>query len=332
MEQNSEYIRIDSLAELEKNLKVDKINKKFIDKYGNRYAVKIGKESKQLEIVRIVLKSELNSRKMNSEEKLEKVLHAKDRKSKGFMNDNTKDDSSSESHTSSNLYKKLSDIRDVQKKFESDEESISDFDLDIGDSPAPDPRNAIQEVVNSVSINDEPRYINDLLKYIEKDKERILSVLNNLKNSRAFDASAADQRNVIPDLLQRFESDVFQLIETQNKKYREIVSYPKSINHYSMNYTRKQKDLLDTLQNDKARLQYVLRWEMQESNLILVKLFSKQVAELISLLNKKEEFQIKSLSQQQQTLFRDSKSATEYCLNDLRMLQRSIEVWIKTAE
>lgn len=97
-----------------------------------------------------------------------------------------------------------------------------------------------------------------------------------------------------------------------------------------MNYSYVQKDFLSTLENDKLRLDYVLRWEIQEPSLLLVKKFAKMVIDLLGVLNKKEEDQIKTLSFQNQTLFRDSKSAALYCLNDLDFLKRSIENWIRS--
>ena len=60
---------------------------------------------------------------------------------------------------------------------------------------------------------------------------------------------------------------------------------------------------------------------MQEPALILIKKFAKMVTNVLTVINAKEEDQIKTLSYQQQTLFRDSKTATLYCLNDLDFLK-----------
>ena len=62
-----------------------------------------------------------------------------------------------------------------------------------------------------------------------------------------------------------------------------------------MNYSLKQKDFLSTLENDKVRLDYVLRWEMQEPALLLIKKFAKMITGLLDVLNTKEEDQIKTL-------------------------------------
>jgi hypothetical protein len=98
-----------------------------------------------------------------------------------------------------------------------------------------------------------------------------------------------------------------------------------------MNYSLAQKDFLATLETDKLRLDYILRWEMQEPCLLLIKKFAKMVTSVLTVLNTKEEEQIKTLTYQQQTLFKDSKSAAIYCLNDLDFLKRSIENWKESA-
>lgn len=63
----------------------------------------------------------------------------------------------------------------------------------------------------------------------------------------------------------------------------------------------------------------------------LNKKFAKMVTNVLTVLNAKSEEQVKSLSYQQQTLFKDSKSAAVYCLNDLDFLKRSIENWKESA-
>jgi hypothetical protein len=98
-----------------------------------------------------------------------------------------------------------------------------------------------------------------------------------------------------------------------------------------MNYSVSQKDFLATLENDKIRFDYILRWETQEPSLILIKKFEKMVTNLLDVLNSKDAEQIKTLAYQQQTLFKDSKTATMYCLNDLDFLKRSIENWKQSA-
>ncbi|MBK8396780.1 MAG: hypothetical protein IPL26_16315 [Leptospiraceae bacterium] len=212
-------------------------------------------------------------------------------------------------------------------------EVLEEMDLNIVESSIGEPKFSDNPLVNPFSIADERRYITDLIKSIQKNKDRIVSTLANVKNSRIFELTGepADSKNTMSNLSREFDSEVYRIIDNLQNRFKEISNFPKSINHYSMNYSLKQKDFLATLENDKIRLDYILRWEMQEPSLLLIKKFAKMVSNLLAVLNTKEDEQIKSLSFQQQSIFRDSKSAAEYCLNDLDFLKRSVENWENSA-
>ena len=224
---------------------------------------------------------------------------------------------------------------DLEKMFPEQDlnDVLGDMDLNIDDSASVEQKLSDNTLTSPFSIGDERRYISELIKCIQKDKDRIVSTLANVKNSRIFELTGdpADNKNTISNFSREFESEIYRIIDNLQNRYKEIASFPKSINHYSMNYSLKQKDFLSTLENDKVRLDYVLRWEMQEPALLLIKKFAKMITGLLDVLNTKEEDQIKTLNFQQQSLFRDAKTAAEYCLNDLEFLKRSIENWEKSA-
>jgi hypothetical protein len=61
MNKDNDYIPVDSILEIQNNLKMDLLDKRYIDKNGNRFVVRFGKESRKLEILRIVSKSDIVS-------------------------------------------------------------------------------------------------------------------------------------------------------------------------------------------------------------------------------------------------------------------------------
>lgn len=326
MNKGSDYIPIDSILEIQHNLKMDMLNKRYIDKDGNRFVVRFGKESRKLEILRVKTKSNLGE---------DLTHHA----SKQFGEEEEGRDYEKESDEAARKARdqiREADRAELQQQFthnDAHEDIFGDIDLNI-ENVVPVTKKAYENsLANPISLADERRYIFDLLKCIEKNKDRIISTLLNVQNSRVFDITGdpSENKNVISNFNRDFESEIFRIIEGFQNRFKEITAFPKATHHYSMNYTVIQKDFLTSLESDKHRLDYILRWEMQEPCLILIKKFAKMVTNVLTVLNAKSEEQVKSLSYQQQTLFKDSKSAAVYCLNDLDFLKRSIENWKESA-
>lgn len=325
MNKDTEYTPIDSILEIQNNLRMDLLDKRFIDKNGNKFVVRFGKESRKLEVLLVKSKSEISPDLHNSNP----LKHSTDEEKKDSSYDEI------QKYRDARDKVREADKKELLEKFPIDEseDGFGDIDLNIENTTTVSKKNFENSLVNPISLADERRYIFDLLKNIEKNKDRIVSTLLNVQNSRVFELTGdpSENKNIVSNFTRDFESEVFRIIENFQNRFKEITSYPKTTHHYSMSYSLAQKDFLSGLESDKQRLDYILRWEMQEPALILIKKFAKMVTNVLTVLNAKEEDQIKTLSYQQQTLFRDSKTAALYCLNDLDFLKRSIENWKDSA-
>lgn len=324
MNKENEYTPIDSILEIQNNLRMDLLDKRYIDKNGNKFVVRLGKESRKLEVLLVKSKADISS---NPSSNPQKQISDEDKQ------DNAHDEILKFREARDKV--READKKELLEKFPIDEsdDGFGDIDLNIENTTTVSKKNFENSLVNPISISDERRYIFDLLKSIEKNKDRIVSTLLNVQNSRAFELTGdpTENKNVVSNFSRDFDSEIFRIIENFQNRFKEITSYPKSTHHYSMNYSLAQKDFLTSLESDKQRLDYILRWEIQEPALLLIKKFAKMVTNVLTVLNAKEEDQLKTLSYQQQTLFRDSKTAALYCLNDLDFLKRSIENWKESA-
>jgi len=66
MNKDTEYTPIDSILEIQNNLRMDLLDKRFIDKNGNKFVVRFGKESRKLEVLLVKSKSEISPDLHNS--------------------------------------------------------------------------------------------------------------------------------------------------------------------------------------------------------------------------------------------------------------------------
>jgi hypothetical protein len=338
-----EYIYIETIDDLKKKLDMSMMNKKFKDSIGNKYIVRFIKENRKLEILKLQTKSEISPDSPKKEfTKSEKKLLSietflKNNKSMDLplnsVDENIQKEISSEKKITTAKMKAITSAR-MKALSNSNLNALEsdyglDFDLDISND-SESLQSKFENKLHAPSlISEEKMYISELLKLLQKDKERIISTITNLKNSRIFEFTEdpSENKNILSNFLRDFESEVFRYIEVNQTKYKELVTFPKSINHYSMNYARTQKDLLLSQENDDRRYELILRWEMQDSNLNIIQKFSRLSIELLNILNKKTEQDLKKLNSIQETQFKDAKTALIFCLDDLSHLRKTLEIW-----
>ena len=314
---------------------MDLMNKKYKDREGNKYVVRFIKESRKLEIFKLQTKSEIVKTVIPVKPKVEETDLAPVETPKTIPEIISKSrfdelDFIPKIEKTSTLAKIKAIFTLGKIKAVEEEISLDDFDLNIDDS-----KSEVKIIQNDnefklpTNIADEKFFLSNILKSLSKNKDRITATIVNLKNSRIFELTGdpSENKNILSNISRDFDSDIFRPLENYSNKLKEILTYPKSINHYSMNYTRTQKDLLASLASNETRFEYVLRWELQVNLGVFSNKFSRMTNELLDLLNTKTEMEIKKLNSIQEQQFRDGKIAIVICLDDLTYLRRIIDLW-----
>ena len=338
-----EYININSIDELKKKLNMSFMNKKFKDNDGNKYVVRFVKENRKLEIFKLQTKSELE--KNLSKQTVQKNEQASElnTEEEGFFNPikpskaEIKEEEFEDKKISSPkidlLNQTLSKIKSIFtfSKLKTIEEEIDDdFDLNIEDSPKQvEPKKIENEIEIPLTIQEAKFYFAKILKAIEKNKDRINSSIANFKNSRYFElvGDPSENKNILSNITREFDSEIFKTLEIYSTKLKEITTFPKSINHYTMNFNRTQKDFISSLNSNELRLDYILQWDLLDNLIILCNKFSKMATEVLNIINKKTDMKV--LNSVQLSQFEDAKSGIIFCLNDLNYLRRNLDNYQK---
>jgi hypothetical protein len=399
-----DYIRVGSIDEIDPNkLSLAYIGKKFIDKDNNRFSIRFNKDSRKMEVVKIMIRSggkiqedaslksweestsldksqleksnfaspiskndndpfkanatttgpnantnpilkdfkssSLDSLSISLDEKKnsieKKIEHKVQKQNSDDWNLSGLDmDIGLEPSFKTSINKKQSSSMDFLENPESGEdESLSPPSLDANSSEQEDapPENTSQPVSVDLKQNaiNERTQIEEMMKELETAKNRINSVLINIKSSRIFEVTGdpSENQNIIGNLTRDFDVEAFQILDKLSNYLKELVSFPRAINYYTAKYERSKKDELKNAGNEKEKLNLVIRWEMQEGFTIILDKLKTLTLNLLNVMNLKTESHIKQLQYSNQLMFTDAKNATVYCSQDLDRLIRDLENW-----
>ncbi|EMY77928.1 hypothetical protein LEP1GSC060_2641 [Leptospira weilii serovar Ranarum str. ICFT] len=351
MLKRSEYIEIDSIASVDPNaLSLNQLNQKFIDKQGNRFALRFNRNTRRAEFVRITLESPNEAEKhkhvphpTHPSRQETKPVPAKKVASLQEIMTKTQQESSvkiprpdsaqsiQETEIQKNTFQKpVKDHRISQENLD-----LGKMDLNITEGSATKQDlggHSLKMEYGSTSSFVEGNAIEKRISELTKIKERIHSVLNNIQNSKIFEVTGdpSENKNIIGNLNREFDLEFFQKLDQILNYYKELTTYPRSVNYYISKYESSRKQILQSKSTDAEKLKLVTLWEMQEMMLGLVQKLKKMVLNALNVLNTKNDNHIKLLPYNHQQMFRDSRTALLYCSEDISSLLISLGKWADT--
>lgn len=359
-----DYIIVNSIDEIDPNkLSLAQLGTKYLDRNGNRYAVRFNKESRKAEIIRITLQkaseAEVNRPKLGRVnpkaksnpldlEKLSNLLKSTKHPSADWIDnlaEKTKHNKPSSANSEKPAYtpnpQKELDITpaegpDLSARMNSVQNDIFDLskvDLNISDAglSSNEGKEDVPVFIENIEAgsNRETKYIEDSVQQFQKIKDRIESVLNNIRNSKIFEATGdpSENKNIVGNLAREFDIEFFQKLEKILNYHKELTSYPRSITYYVAKYESYRKQALQSKTSDLEKLKLVIRWEMQELLLDLARKLKKMVLNALNVLNTKNENHLKQVAYNQQQMYKDARSALLYCSEDIGALLISLQKW-----
>ncbi|AOP32763.1 hypothetical protein A0128_02075 [Leptospira tipperaryensis] len=361
MVKRSEYIVVDSISSVDPNaLSVDQLNQKFIDKQGNRFALRFNRNTRRAEFVRITLESPTKGATQIHGHKPASVPIQKKQITKSLSPGvgkitlqeiiaKTQQQQASVKIPKPNESSMINEGAVQQSIFQEPtwehSKSKDNTNLDLGrmdlnimehsassSSSYKESKDSPLKIEFGSSSPGETNIIEKRISDLTKIKERIHSVLNNLQNSKIFEITGdpSENKNIIGNLNREFDIEFFQKLDKILNYHKELTTYPRSVNYYTAKYESSRKQLLQSKTLDSEKLKLVTLWEMQEMMLGLIQKLKKMVLNTLNVLNTKNDNHIKQLSYNQQQMFRDSRTALLYCSEDISSLLISLERWVDT--
>jgi len=332
--QKPSYIRIGSISEIDPNkLSISQIQQKFVDSENNRYSLRFNKDSKRIEILKVLPNQEfeLVNSGISSAEKppiekksLESLLRETlpEEKPKPITQESTQ-----------SSFNKRAHFRDKKEPLIGE-----DVDLDVfSESPSrvSSPSQTSSEstkMIQNRSLLRNRDIAEQYLDIMSAHRERLEYILLNLKNSKIFEITGdpSENKNIIGNFQREIDLQVFQEIEKATRTHQEMQSFPRPITYYMSKASHENREKAKDLATDKDRLDFLYSIEMKRNILHCLQLLKTFSTQLISLINIKSETQVKQLLYQNQILFVDSKTAAIFYTQELDGILSECQKWTES--
>ncbi|XDD54672.1 hypothetical protein AB3N62_02375 [Leptospira sp. WS4.C2] len=362
------YIKIESISEIDPiKLSISQIQQRYIDKDNNRYALRFNKDTRRIEILKLVG----NHFELIPHSQTHTV--AEDTKSSAIQ---TSQNSPlitpiSEDLMSNPILGKLvgalgAKLNPTEKPSEIQSEKLGsepeenlmreDVDLNIFEGEDPPP---MQETLSHAGLlntpelpspkeveetgNAEPnlqagedsndktafQQIEEFIKLLTTYRERVTAIIRNLQSSRIFELTGdpSENKNIVGNFAREMDAQVFEGIDKMVDLHKEMTSYPRPITYYISKAPAEKREEMKLIESDKEKLNRLHLFEMQRLSDIIVKDFKKLSLQLLNILNLKSDIQVKQLQYANQLMYVDAKNASLYFAQDLDKTILDIEHW-----
>jgi phage terminase Nu1 subunit (DNA packaging protein) len=248
-----DYIPINSVDDIDpRKISIRDINKRYVDREGNRYATRFNLQTRQVEVVRVA-RTKSEALRLRDEILRERTDSPAPRSAAGLNRSNPSLPTASASGASA---------------ADSNDGDFDDLDgLDLGADPESDSFST-RPTAPARPTGVDPRegafieqsFLEESVQDLGKHRERLQVVINNLKNSRHFDANTA-----FADILRKVDAECWQKTETVISYYKELYNYPRSLSHYAPRLTPEERARLEKAESDERRMDWVRRWEVRRA-------------------------------------------------------------------
>lgn len=210
--------------------------------------------------------------------------------------------------------------------------SLDDFDLDISSTSFELQTSSKQRVETKPpsTMEEEKKLVKEILSRLEKNLERVQTILTNLRYSRAFEVGddSAQSLSKVEDIAKELGEIGKKELENIYTFFKDFTTLPKAISSYATRYTPIQKEKLRLKPTESEKYQLIFEWEMQEKIFEYLKNFGKLMVELMNLMNQKTSSgDLKVLDYHSQRIFEDAKTASLFAMGEIDQIRREVEKW-----
>lgn len=290
-----DYIPINSIEDIDPaNITIRDLNKRYIDRYGNRYATRFNLQNRKVEIVQIV-KGMHEAQRIKQQRIMDQARSAAPEPAR------TLDDANEENN-----------ITDDQEPIE-----------DTFDEPV-DTSGAAPADTDSVMPFIEQQFIDEVEADYERIKQRQQGVINNLKNSGVFVGPLDEQ---LANVIREMETDAWGKCENAINYSKELRSYPRPVSYYATKLSPEHKTKVESMDDEQRKLELIRRWELQkafESAYTAVRVAGERAKGLVDGLTP-EQYEQTPAAQRQN--LDDAKTSVQFMLDEVNEKLGKINLW-----
>lgn len=303
-----DFIPINSIEEIDpRKISIRDINKRYIDRQGNRYATRFNLETRRIEVVRIA----------QSKEEAIRISQQIRQENRDDRRPGRSDDGPAQPAASAPASAQV-------------EGDIPEFD----DLTAMEPENLSSGGVKAPSAGAGPEFqsgvfienhlLEEIVQHLGRTKERQQVILNNLKNSRAFEG-----QNAVPlsELQREIDIDCWQATEEAINYQRELYGYPRSVSQYIMRLPPDEKAKAEAAPDEQTRMEMIRRWETRRAFEKLYVKISDLTLQMQSILTDVSSDTASQLMAAQRQQLEDAEASIQILQDEVQQKLHQINLW-----
>jgi hypothetical protein len=172
------------------------------------------------------------------------------------------------------------------------------------------------ETTNDKTFDPE-QFINVTIDLMKAHKQRLQGITANIKKSNIIPESDKNEYNYLIDAFRNLDIDGVQRIDKILGNFKELISYPRSLTYYISKLDNKGRKIIDQLDNDKSKMNYISHSEMYYSFWNLYKTMQKVLKDLSDFLGDKDPENMPNLTHMEKQSFNDAQISIKNSLAEI---------------
>ncbi|MCB1324755.1 MAG: hypothetical protein H7A21_11205 [Spirochaetales bacterium] len=317
-----DYIPINSIDEIDPaRISIRDINKRYVDREGNRYATRFNLQTRQIEVVRLfknrqeALRLRQDILKDRAEERIRRRDEIRARRAAEAEDLDVEE-------ASQNPERRPEPVASAPPEDDLDLEG-----LELSDVEPPQPkRGAAPPPEPPEKMFIEKQFVEELAQELSRTKERQQVILNHLKNAHYWEKGKAGD---FSEIERELDLECWQECESAVNYYRELYGYPRSVSHYMIRLDEDEKKKAEAMPDDAARMEMIRRWETRRTFRKMFEVIRKKTERLVELAGAISEQEMRALPAAQQKQVQDSRVSADLSIKDAERRLREIDYWQK---
>lgn len=314
-----DYIPINSIDDIDPlKISIRDINKRYVDREGNRYATRFNLQTRRVEVVRLA-KTRDEALRVRDQILQEKRKERRERtpadRGTAAPSDGGGVPETGYANLSSAAPGGAADFAGQ------DYDDLDDLELsDASDSAAADPSapagHASQQPFHEAQL------IHEALEDLPRQKERMLVIVGNLKKAEVFGRSHG-----MADIERELDVDCWQRADSAVNYAKELQGYPRTLTHYLGRLSDDERRRVESAPDDERRLELIKRFEIRRNLEDVYRNFQRRARQLYDMVNQVSEDQRRTLPAQQREQLEDAEASSQILLEAVGDKLEQIQLW-----
>lgn len=342
-----DYIPINSIDDIDpRKISIRDINKRYVDRNGNRYATRFNLETRRVEVVQL-FKNKQEALQVRTRILEQKKAEQKERGSRLKGDSEVAADpgvtgGKQAAHSMPGEDIPVNDMDDMEMGLDDLDVEMADqspFQGDASEQPASPPAisasaaeddegdfdtNAAQPVAPSQRVFIEKQFMEEKSAELGKIKERQQIILNNLKSSNYWDSKTDIN---LTDLEREMDLSVWQPADEAVNYYRELYGYPRSVGHYMMRLLPEDKQAVESEPDETRRLTMIQRRETRRTFEEIFKKIKSYTHRLMEMVKTADTAKVRSLPANSQKSLNDALVSSQILIQECAETLQDIQFW-----